>query len=58
MFLTQSMKEALVSGVSELLSTLRLKVFDFYKYNDFEPTEELIPIMRAVVTEALRKGVI
>ena len=58
MFLTQSMKEALVSGVSELLSTLRLKVFDYYKYNDFEPTEELIPIMRAVVTEALRKGVI
>lgn len=58
MFLTQQMKNALVSCVDELLSGLRLKAFDYYKYNEFEPTPEIIPVMRAVVNEALRKGVI
>ena len=58
MFLTQQMKNVLVSNINDLLSTLRLKVFDYYKYREFEVTDEIIPIMRDVVSEALRKGVI
>lgn len=58
LFLTQQMKNAVVSCVNELLSALRLKAFDFYKYHEFEVTDEIIPIMREIVHEALRKGVI
>lgn len=57
-FLTDTMKTTLNSGVSELMSILRLLAFEFFKINDFEPTDEIIPIMRDVVSEALRKGVI
>lgn len=57
-FLTDTMKTTLNSGVSELISILRLLAFEFFKINDFEPTDEIIPIMRDVVSEALRKGVI
>ena len=57
-FLTDTMKTTLNNGVSELMSILRLLAFEFYKINDFEPTDEIIPIMRDVVSEALRKGVI
>lgn len=58
LFLTQAMKDAIVTGVNELLSTLRLLTFNYFKYNTFEPTEEIIPIMRSVVNEALHKGAI
>lgn len=56
--LTDAMKQALVSGVTDLLNTLQLLAFDYFKYNDFEPTEEVIPIMRNVVATALARGVI
>lgn len=56
--LTDAMKQALVSGVADLLNTLQLLAFDYFKYNDFEPTEEVIPIMRNVVATALARGVI
>lgn len=56
--LTDAMKQALVSGVTDLLNTLQLLAFDYFKYNDFEPTEEIIPIMRNVVATALARGVI
>lgn len=56
--LTDAMKQALVSGVTDLLNTLQLLAFDYFKYNDFEPTEEVIPIMRNVVATALARRVI
>ena len=56
--LTDAMKQALVSGVTDLLNTLQMLAFDYFKYNDFEPTEEIIPIMRNVVATALARGVI
>lgn len=56
--LTDAMKQALVNGVTDLLNTLQLLAFDYFKYNDFEPTEEIIPIMRNVVATALARGVI
>lgn len=56
--LTDAMKQALVSGVTDLLNTLQLLAFDYFKYNDFEPTDEVIPIMRNVVATALARGVI
>lgn len=56
--LTDAMKQALVSGVTDLLNTLQLLAFDYFKYNDFEPTEEIILIMRNVVATALARGVI
>lgn len=56
--LTDVMKQALVNGVTDLLNTLQLLAFDYFKYNDFEPTEEIIPIMRNVVATALARGVI
>lgn len=57
-FLTDTIKTTLNSGVSELVSILRLLAFEYFKTNHFEPTEEIIPVMRGVVGEALAKGVI
>lgn len=57
-YLTETIKTTLSSGICELISILRLLAFDFYKVNQFEPTEEIIPVMRGVVSEALAKGVI
>lgn len=56
--LTDTMKQALVSGVTDLLNSLQLLAFDYFKYNDFEPTEEVTPVMRGVVATALARGII
>ena len=58
LFLTDTMKLQINSGIEELLSELRLLAFDHFKTNEFEPTEQLIPVMRSIVKEALAKGVI
>lgn len=58
LYLTDTIKTTLNSGICELVSILRLLAFDFYKVNQFEPTDEIIPVMRGVVSEALMKGVI
>lgn len=55
--LTDVMKNAVVEGLSELCDSLSMQAFDYFKYNDFEPTEEIIPLMRGVVEVVLRKGV-
>ena len=56
--LTDTMKNALVSGVDELLQVIQLKAFEHFKYNDFEPTDEVVRIMRGVVKTALDNGLI
>lgn len=56
--LTDNMKSALTSGVEELRSAIQLLAYEFYKYNDFELTDELMPIMRGVVQAALDAGLL
>ena len=56
--LTEGMKNSLNAGLSELQASVALKAFEFFKVNDFEPTKQIIPIMRIVVQTALEKGVL
>lgn len=56
--LTESMKNTIGSGLAELQSSISLRAFEFFKVNEFEPTEQIIPVMRTVVKTALEKGVI
>ena len=57
-FLTDTMKNVLTSGIQELQSIISLEAFDYFQLHDFEPTPEIIPVMRNVVKVALSKGVI
>lgn len=54
--LTDTMKTSVVDGIQELYNAIALKAFKYYKVNDFEPTDEIIPIMRKVVEVAVKKG--
>lgn len=56
--LTDTMKSALVSGLTELLTAVQLATYEYYKYNDFEPTPEIVEVMRGVVATALDKGLL
>ena len=57
-YLTDSMKNALISGIDELSETIALLAFKYFQVNDFEPTEQIIPVMRNIVKVALTKGVL
>ena len=57
-YLTEQMKNTLIDGITELCDGLCLRAFTYFQTNDFEPTEEMIKIMRNVVSVALEKGVI
>lgn len=54
--LTDTMKTSVVEGIQELYDAIAIKAYEYYKINDFEPTDEIIPIMRKVVEVAVRKG--
>lgn len=54
--LTDAMKTAISEGITELLNTVQLLAFEYFKYNEFEPTPEIVPVMRAVVATALANG--
>lgn len=54
--LTDAMRNSLTSGIAELQDAICLLAFEFFKTNDFEPTPQIIPIMRQVVKTALAKG--
>lgn len=56
--LTDAMKKSLVDGLTEVHDAICLKAFEYYKVTDFQPTEQIIPVMRRVVQVALDKGVI
>lgn len=58
LYLTNDMKQALTDGVSTLKGTLQLEAFEFFKTNDFEPTEQIIPVMRGIVSAALESNLI
>lgn len=56
--LTESMKNTLISGLTEVSDTISLLAFRYFQTHDFEPTDEIIPVMRNVVRVALAKGVL
>lgn len=56
--LTEAMKNAIGSGINELLCTVAEEAFYFFQVNDFEPTNEIVPVMRKVVTVALERGIV
>lgn len=58
MFLTDRMKSILVDGFKSLREEIHLATFEYFKYNDFEPTEVIIDLMREVVETAAKKGVV
>jgi hypothetical protein len=56
--LTESMKTALTTGIQELITIISLESYSYFQVHDFEPTPEIIPVLRGVVQVALSKGVI
>lgn len=57
-YLTNEMKNTLVTGVTELKEDLAMQAYNYFMTNDFEPTTATIKIMREVVEIALDKGVL
>lgn len=47
--LTETMKQDLISGVSRVKSYVANAAYNYYSMNDFEPTPEVIPLMRDIV---------
>lgn len=56
--LSEVMKNSLVSGITELRDGICIEAYTYYQINEFDPTEQIVPIMRTVVEVALAKGVI
>lgn len=55
-FLNDNMKQTLVDGVLTLKGVVAQKAYEYYSVHDFEPTEEIIPRMRDVVTTYIEGG--
>lgn len=58
LFLSDSMRQALVSGITEMKTVLQLDAFDYYRTHDFDVTDETIPILRGIVKTALENDAI
>ena len=58
LFLTDAMKDAIVGGINEVRAALQILAFNYFVTNDFEPTPEIIPMMRDVVKTAAERGLI
>lgn len=56
--LTDVMKNTVSTGLTELSDIISLEAYKHFQTNDFEPTAEIIPVMRNVVSVALAKGVL
>ena len=56
--LTEDMKLAIVSGLLELRSETCILAYSYFQVNDFEPTPQIITIMRSVVECAIERGVL
>lgn len=56
--LTETMKLALVDGITTLQGDICMRAYNYFIINDFEPTEQTIPVMRIVVKTALERGAI
>lgn len=55
-YLTDTMKNSLVSGVTELQQSICLLAYDYFELHDFEPTEKIIPVLRIVVQAHLERS--
>lgn len=55
-FLPEKMKDSLVEGVIKIQRMISMKAFTYFQVNEFEPTEQIIPIMRTVVRIAYEEG--
>lgn len=55
-YLSDTMKNALSEGLNTLKANICMKAFEYFKLHDFEPTPDVVPIMRSVVQVALEKG--
>lgn len=58
LYLSDTMKNAIISGISTIKFDICILAFYYYKTNEFEPTPAIVPTMRDVVSAALSKGVI
>lgn len=58
LFLPDAMKTALNDGMDSLIHHICLLAYVYFKTHEFEPTEQVIPIMRRVVKSALMEGVL
>ena len=56
MTLTDNMKQGLIDGVNSVKDSVCVEAFKFYRTNDFEPTPEVIPVMREVVERYAQCG--
>lgn len=54
--ITEAMKQELVSGVDKINSIVCTTAFKFYEENDFEPTDNIVPVMNEVVKSAAENG--
>lgn len=57
-YLTDAARDAIVEGINFLQDAISMQAFDFFKMNDFEPTDQIIPLMRDVVRVAAMKGAV
>lgn len=55
-YLSDNMKSTLVNGVTELKAMVAKTAYNYYMTTEFEPTEEVIPIMRDVVRTYVIEG--
>lgn len=52
------MRTVLIDGLEELVEVICMKAYYYFQTNDFEPTEQIIIVMREVVKVAIKKGVL
>lgn len=57
-YLTDTARDALVEGVTCVKDEVAMQAFEHFKSNEFEPTDDIVPIMRDVVRTAAMKGAI
>lgn len=58
LYFTDGMKQVIVDGFMSIEADVAIKAFDYFKYNDFDDTEQIRSVMRRVVEIALDKGVL
>lgn len=54
--LTQGMRTALTSGISEALAIVCGSAWDYYSFNEVPITDQTIPLLRTVVEHHFNKG--
>lgn len=61
LYLPESMKGALVSGLVQLRHLLNIITYRYFQRNDTipdTPTPQMVTVLRGVVTEALKEGLL